>query len=113
LTFLKRCLLGWQQNNKDFAQAKRNATFHYGLPMDFFHLVLGDTYGYSEGYWKENTPSLDKSQHNDFDLICKKLQLKRGDKLVEIGPGWGISGNARGRKVRHARNLLWACREPE
>ena len=45
LTFVKRRLLEWRQNNNDFAQAKRNATFHYGLPTEFFHLVLGDTYG--------------------------------------------------------------------
>lgn len=48
LTFVKRRLLEWRQNNKDRAQAKRNAEFHYGLPMEFFHLLLGDTYGYTE-----------------------------------------------------------------
>jgi cyclopropane-fatty-acyl-phospholipid synthase len=50
LTLVKRLFLEWRQNNKDLAQAKRNATFHYGLPTEFFHLVLGDTFGYSEGY---------------------------------------------------------------
>lgn len=89
LTFVKRQLLEWKQNNKDVAQAKRNATFHYGLPTEFFHLVLGDTFGYSEGFWKEDTRSLDEAQHNNFDMICQKLRLKPGDKLVEIGPGWG------------------------
>jgi hypothetical protein len=43
LTLIKRRLLAWRQNNNDLAQAKRNATFHYALPMEFFHLVLGDT----------------------------------------------------------------------
>lgn len=89
LTLIKRHLLEWRQNNKDFAQAKRNATFHYGLPTEFFRLVLGDTLGYSEGHWKEDTRSLDEAQHNNFDLICRKLQLRPGDKLVEVGPGWG------------------------
>jgi cyclopropane-fatty-acyl-phospholipid synthase len=89
LTFAKRRLLEWRQNNKDFAQAKRNAAFHYGLPTEFFHLVLGDTYGYSEGFWKDDTRSLDEAQHNNFDMICRKLQLRPGDKLVEVGPGWG------------------------
>ncbi len=89
LTFVKRRILEWRQNNKDFAQAKRNATFHYGLPTEFFHHVLGDTYGYSEGFWKEDTRTLDEAQHNNFDLICQKLQLSPGDKLVEVGPGWG------------------------
>lgn len=89
LTFVKRCLLQWRQNNRDRAQAKRNAIYHYGLPTEFFHLVLGDTYGYSEGFWKEDTQTLDEAQHNNFDLICRKLRLNPGDRLVEIGPGWG------------------------
>ena len=89
LTLVKRRLLEWGQNNRDLAQAKRNAAFHYGLPTEFFHLVLGDTYGYSEGYWKEDTRTLDEAQHNNFDLICRKLRLRPGDKLIEVGPGWG------------------------
>ena len=41
LTLVKRLFLEWRQNNKDFAQAKRNAAFHYGLPTEFFHLMNG------------------------------------------------------------------------
>lgn len=89
VTFIKRRYLEWRQNNKSLPQAKRNATFHYGMPTEFWHLVLGDTYGYSEGFWKEDTRTLEEAQHNNFDLICQKLQLGAGDKLVEIGPGWG------------------------
>lgn len=55
LTLAKRRFLEWRQNNKALAQAKRNAAFHYGLPTEFFHLVLGNTCGYSEGFWKEDT----------------------------------------------------------
>jgi cyclopropane-fatty-acyl-phospholipid synthase len=88
-TRLKRCILEWRQNNRNPARAKRNAAFHYGLPADFFHLVLGDTYGYSEGYWSEDTRSLDEAQHENFDRICRKLGLGPGVKLVEVGPGWG------------------------
>jgi cyclopropane-fatty-acyl-phospholipid synthase len=89
LTLVKRLFLEWRQNNRDFAQAKRNATFHYGLPTEFFHLVLGDTCGYSEGFWNADTRSLDEAQHNNFDMICQKLELRPGDKLIEVGPGWG------------------------
>lgn len=89
LSFVKRRFLEWRQNNHDLAQAKRNAAFHYGLPTAFFHLVLGDTYGYSEGFWKEDTRTLEAAQHNNFDLICQKLQLSPGDRLIEVGPGWG------------------------
>lgn len=89
LTLVKRRFLEWRQNNKDFAQAKRNATFHYGMPTEFFRLVLGETFGYTEGFWKEDTRTLDEAQHNNFDLICQKLRLSPGDKLIEVGPGWG------------------------
>ena len=88
-TFVKRRFLEWRQNNADPARAKRNASFHYALPREFFHLVLGDTYGYSEGYWEEGTVSLDEAQHNNFDRICRKLRLAPGMRLVEVGPGWG------------------------
>jgi cyclopropane-fatty-acyl-phospholipid synthase len=89
LTYVKRRLLEWRQNNRNLAQAKRNAEFHYGLPMEFFHLLLGDTYGYSEGCWVGATSSLDEAQHENFDLVCRKLRLNPGDKVVEVGPGWG------------------------
>jgi cyclopropane-fatty-acyl-phospholipid synthase len=89
LTFAKRRYLEWRQNNRDFARAKRNATFHYGMPTQFFRLLLGETYGYSEGYWKEDTRSLDEAQHNNFDLICQKLMLGPETRLIEVGPGWG------------------------
>lgn len=89
VTFARRRFLEWRQNNKSLPQAKRNATFHYGAPTGFWHLVLGDTYGYSEGFWKDDTRTLEEAQHNNFDLICQKLQLRPGNKLVEVGPGWG------------------------
>ena len=89
VTLVKRRLLEWRQNNRDPATAKRNATFHYGLPTQFFHLLLGDTFGYSEGFWKDDTRNLDEAQHNNFDLICRKLGLAPGLRLVEVGPGWG------------------------
>ena len=89
LTFVKRRLLEWRQNNRSFEQARRNAIFHYGLPMEFFRLLLGETYGYSEGFWDDGTRTLDAAQHNNFDLICRKLRLGPGVKLVEVGPGWG------------------------
>jgi len=89
LTLVKRCYLEWRQNNRDAARAKRNATYHYGMPSTFFHHVLGDTYGYTEGYWTPQTCSLDEAQHNNFDMICRKLALSPGLRLVEVGPGWG------------------------
>lgn len=100
LTFVKRRLLESRQNNKDRAQAKRNAEFHYGLPMEFSRPLLGDTYGHAEGYWAAETQTLDGAQHVNFDRICRKLRLNPGDKPVEIGLGAGIPVDARRREVR-------------
>ena len=100
LTWIKRQILGRRQNNLNFAQAKRNATFHYGLPTEFFRLVLGDTYGYSEGCWENDTSTLDEAQHNNFDAICKKLRINPGDRLIEVGPGWGYLAMLAAEKYR-------------
>lgn len=76
-------------NNKDFAQAKRNAEFHYSIDRRFFEMILGPTIGYSEGYWIEGTKTLDQAKHNLYEYVCRKLRLKPGDRVVEVGSGWG------------------------
>lgn len=43
---------------------------------------------YSCGYWK-NATSLDEAQEQKFDLICRKLSLKKGDRILDVGSGWG------------------------
>jgi len=59
------------------------------MPTEFFRNVLGETLGYTEGHWEQGTRTLDEAQHINFDLICRKLGLRPGLKLVEVGPGWG------------------------
>ncbi len=50
--------------------------------------MLGKTLAYSCGYWK-NATTLDQAQLAKFDLICKKIGLKKGDSILDIGCGWG------------------------
>ena len=80
----------WRQDNFTHAQAKKNAEFHYGLDPRFFELMLERTVGYSEGYWTENTKTLDQAKVNNYEYICRKLRLKPGDKVVEVGSGCGF-----------------------
>lgn len=61
---------------------------HYDTGNDLFVPMLGKTMAYSCGYFK-NTGDLDEAQVAKFDLICKKLGLKSGQKLLDIGCGWG------------------------
>lgn len=83
----------WQelrQDNSDTGRAKRNAEFHYHHPAEFFRLVTGDTYGYTESYCAEGKcGDLDKDQRAKFEYIAKKLFLKPGMRVVEVGSGWG------------------------
>jgi cyclopropane-fatty-acyl-phospholipid synthase len=61
---------------------------HYDLGNELFEHMLGPTMAYSCGYWREAT-GLDDAQRAKFDLICRKLQLRRGERLLDIGCGFG------------------------
>jgi cyclopropane-fatty-acyl-phospholipid synthase len=89
LLLAKRRYLEWRNNNRDFARAKANAIHHYGLPFEFFRLMLGDDCLYAEGYWADGVTTLAEAQRDRCDYICRKLMLRSGNRLVEVGSGWG------------------------
>ena len=64
--------------------------YHYDLPSEFFALWLDRQMVYSCAYF-ENGPneSLDAAQEHKLDYICRKLRLRQGDRLLDIGCGWG------------------------
>lgn len=61
---------------------------HYDIGNDVFELMLDPQMMYSCGYW-EYAKTLAEAQEHKLDMICKKLQLKPGERLLEIGCGWG------------------------
>ena len=61
---------------------------HYDLGNDLYELMLDEYMIYSCGYWK-NATNLDEAQKAKLDLICRKLQLKPGMSVLDIGCGWG------------------------
>jgi cyclopropane-fatty-acyl-phospholipid synthase len=61
---------------------------HYDLGNDLFAAMLDPWMQYSCGYWKDAT-DLQTAQQNKLQLICEKLQLKKGMTLLDIGCGWG------------------------
>ncbi|AYV78226.1 MAG: cyclopropane-fatty-acyl-phospholipid synthase [Edafosvirus sp.] len=61
---------------------------HYNIGNDLYENMLGNTMAYSCGYWTL-TNNLDQAQINKFELICKKLQLKQDDNVLDIGSGFG------------------------
>lgn len=75
-------------NKQGKVRAKRNASFHYNIGNDLYSRMLGKRMVYSCGYWK-TAKNLDQAQTDKLDLICRKLQLKKGMTLLDIGCGWG------------------------
>jgi len=67
----------------------KNIRAHYDLGNDFYQLFLDDQMVYSAGYFQNPSDSLEASQRNKFDLICRKLRMEPGDRILEIGCGWG------------------------
>jgi len=61
---------------------------HYDTGNDIFEAMLDPTMSYSCGYW-HNADTLEQAQLNKLDMICRKLELKPGERLLEIGCGWG------------------------
>lgn len=73
----------------DKLQQKRNIEHHYDLGNDFFSLWLDKTMSYSCAYFKTPADSLYQAQLQKIDHILKKLDLKPGERLLDIGSGWG------------------------
>lgn len=80
-------LLKMATNN--IKNSKKNIEFHYDIGNDFYRLWLDDTMTYSCGYFKTNDDSLTQAQKNKVEHILKKLDLKEGETLLDIGCGWG------------------------
>ncbi len=75
-------------NLQNKALSKKLGVRHYNLGNDLFQAMLDKRLTYSCGYWK-NAKNLEEAQEAKLDLICQKLNLKPGMKLLDIGCGWG------------------------
>jgi cyclopropane-fatty-acyl-phospholipid synthase len=62
---------------------------HYDLSNGFYELVLGCTMAYSCAVFATPETPLDEAQREKFDLVCRKLELRAGQRLLDIGAGWG------------------------
>jgi len=66
-----------------------NIRSHYDIGNDFFKLFLDDTMMYSCALYEDKSYDLKQASMNKIETICKKLELKSTDHLVEVGKGWG------------------------
>jgi len=85
----------WANKLFHFARAntirtsKKNISEHYDLGNEFYKLFLDPSMTYSSGIFANEDTTLEKAQYEKYDALCRKLQLKPGDKVLEIGCGWG------------------------
>lgn len=70
-------------------RAKKAISYHYDLSNDFFGKFLGDRMTYTSAVFDSPDEDLDAAQDRKHDLICRKLNLKEGERLLDIGCGWG------------------------
>ena len=71
------------------AQDERVIRDHYDRGNDFFGGFLGDRMIYTSAFFKTGKEDLETAQDQKLDLVCQKLQLKKGERLLDIGCGWG------------------------
>jgi cyclopropane-fatty-acyl-phospholipid synthase len=62
---------------------------HYDVSNDFYRIVLGPSMTYSCAVWEDDTTTLEDAQTNKYELICRKLALRPGMRLLDVGCGWG------------------------
>ncbi len=81
---LKSKMFNLQRKSKAFVIGEK----HYDIGNDLYKNMLDKRMAYTCGYWK-NAKSLDAAQEAKLDLVCKKLGLRAGDRVLDIGCGWG------------------------
>ncbi len=81
---LRHSLFNLQSSRRAFQVGER----HYDIGNDVFEAMLDPTLSYSCAYWHD-AASLRDAQQKKLDMICRKLELKPGERLLEIGCGWG------------------------
>ena len=86
---LRAHLINLQSHRRSFTVGER----HYDLGNDLYRAMLGKRLVYSCGYWRDRNGAalrdLDAAQEAKLDLVCRKLGLKPGMRVLDIGCGWG------------------------
>lgn len=85
-------LLNWlahQWRDNALGQARENIAAHYDLGNDFYAAWLDPSMTYSSGRFSADVNGLEEAQHRKVELLLDRLALKPGDRLLEIGCGWG------------------------
>jgi len=77
-------------NQQSREKSTRVTKEHYDAGNDLYEVMLGPSMSYTCAYWKD-AKNLDEAQTNKFNLIMRKLELKPGMKVADLGMGWGTA----------------------
>lgn len=82
-----RAQLRGQRHTK--SRDQQAVSFHYDVSNEFYRLWLDQQMVYSCAYFKSENDSIDQAQEQKLEYACRKLRLKAGERLLDIGCGWG------------------------
>jgi cyclopropane-fatty-acyl-phospholipid synthase len=68
---------------------RRSVRHHYDLPPEFFALFLDDSMTYSCAIFSRGATTLEEAQETKLELVCTKLGLEEGERILDVGCGWG------------------------
>jgi cyclopropane-fatty-acyl-phospholipid synthase len=123
-TLLVRLANWWHEfthSNLSRGRARNNAEYHYALGPEFYRFWLDDPLMlYTCAYWDENTRTLEEAQRNKIEHVARKVLLKPGEEVVDVGSGFGgfmlhaqerfgvrvTAINTTGSQVEHARKQI-------
>lgn len=84
-------MLALRRNGRERAieRDRRAIRYHYDVSNEFYELFLGPTMVYTCAYYRSPDGDLDQAQRDKLDLVCRKLRLAPGERLLDVGCGWG------------------------
>lgn len=84
-----RFLVDFLLSKNSLRKAPKNVTFHYNLGNDFFELFLDQSMTYTCAYFRSPDDTLEQAQVNKYDHVCRKVMLREGERIADLGCGWG------------------------
>lgn len=84
-----RLATSYLMHRNTMERSGKNVRFHYNLGNDFFELFLDESFAYTCAYFRTPEDTLEQAQQQKFEHVCRKLMLKDGEHMADLGCGWG------------------------